>query len=119
MGGKKSDEKQRFWEGVLNRQVRSGLSIRQFCAEEGVSQPSFYAWRRRRRASDDNAKAGKSVRRSRESSSGDDFIPLKVVDGAGAVEIVDPGGCLVRVSGEVNAQALLPVLEALDRRGAR
>jgi hypothetical protein len=38
--------KRRVWRGVLARQRRSGLSIRQFCLREGFSEPSFYWWRR-------------------------------------------------------------------------
>lgn len=34
------------WRAVLERQRQSGLSIRAFCRREGISEPSFYAWRR-------------------------------------------------------------------------
>jgi len=35
------------WRRRLRRQAASGLSIPAFCAREGVSSASFYAWRRR------------------------------------------------------------------------
>ena len=35
------------WRLRLRRQATSGLSIPEFCAREGVSSASFYAWRRR------------------------------------------------------------------------
>ena len=35
------------WRRRLRRQAISGLSIPEFCAREGVSTASFYAWRRR------------------------------------------------------------------------
>ena len=35
------------WRRRLRRQAASGLSISEFCAREGVSSASFYAWRRR------------------------------------------------------------------------
>ena len=35
------------WRRRLRRQATSGLSIPAFCAREGVSSASFYAWRRR------------------------------------------------------------------------
>lgn len=38
--------KERFWRRVLRRWRRSGLGVRSFCAAEGLSEPSFYAWRR-------------------------------------------------------------------------
>ena len=35
------------WRLRLSRQAHSGLSIAAFCRREGVSTPSFYAWKRR------------------------------------------------------------------------
>ena len=35
------------WRERLRRFSRSGLTVAQFCEEEGVSQPSFYQWRKR------------------------------------------------------------------------
>jgi hypothetical protein len=35
------------WRLRLRRQAASGLSVAAFCAREGVSSASFYAWRRR------------------------------------------------------------------------
>jgi hypothetical protein len=41
MTTKKSQEKELRWRDILRRQTGSGLSIRQFCAKERVSEPSF------------------------------------------------------------------------------
>ena len=38
--------KERFWRMQVRRWRTSGLSVRDFCAEQGLSEPSFYAWRR-------------------------------------------------------------------------
>jgi hypothetical protein len=38
--------KERQWRQWLRRWRRSGLTGRDFCAEHGLSEPSFYAWRR-------------------------------------------------------------------------
>lgn len=38
--------KERFWRGVVARWRRSGLGVRAFCDREGLSEASFYAWRR-------------------------------------------------------------------------
>jgi hypothetical protein len=35
------------WRERLRRFSRSGLTVAQFCEEEGVSEPSFYQWRKR------------------------------------------------------------------------
>jgi transposase-like protein len=45
--GKPRDcKKEGFWRRMLQRWRQSGLSVRDFCARHGLSQPSFYAWRR-------------------------------------------------------------------------
>ena len=37
------------WRERIAEQERSGLSVRQFCKEQGFSEYSFYAWRKRLR----------------------------------------------------------------------
>jgi hypothetical protein len=39
--------KERFWRTMMGRWQGSGLSVRAFCQQHGLSQPSFYGWRRR------------------------------------------------------------------------
>jgi hypothetical protein len=39
--------KEREWRARLARFARAGTSIVEFCLNEGVSAPSFYAWRKR------------------------------------------------------------------------
>jgi hypothetical protein len=46
MANLRSGEREAFWRGELSRQAASGLSVRRFCQERGLSEPSFYAWRR-------------------------------------------------------------------------
>jgi hypothetical protein len=38
--------KENHWRRLLGRWRQSGLTGRDFCAEHGVSEPSFYSWRR-------------------------------------------------------------------------
>jgi len=42
----RSNNKERFWRRMVRRCRSSGLSVRAFCEEQGLSEPSFYAWRR-------------------------------------------------------------------------
>ena len=37
------------WRARLAEQERSGLSVKQFCKERGLTEYSFYAWRKRLR----------------------------------------------------------------------
>ncbi len=47
MAGRYRDaRREALWREVLVRQQQSGLSVRAFCQRQGLSQASFYAWRR-------------------------------------------------------------------------
>jgi hypothetical protein len=41
------DSKADQWAERIAAQQRSGVSVKQFCADQGVSEYSFYAWRKR------------------------------------------------------------------------
>ncbi|MGI9473327.1 MAG: IS66 family insertion sequence element accessory protein TnpA [Rubripirellula sp.] len=43
---KRSAEKEEFWRLVLEEQRRCGLSVRKFCQQKAISEPSFYSWRK-------------------------------------------------------------------------
>ena len=45
-GKPRDPNKEQFWRRMLRQWQRSGLSVRAFCEQHGLSQPSFYAWRR-------------------------------------------------------------------------
>ena len=38
--------KEQFWRRMVRQWRSSGLSIRDFCDDQDISEPSFYAWRR-------------------------------------------------------------------------
>jgi hypothetical protein len=42
----RSVEKERYWREVIDGWRRSGGSVREWCSEQHVSEPSFYSWRR-------------------------------------------------------------------------
>ena len=44
---RRQSEKAEFWRWVLVEFEQSGLSVRAFCQQEGISEPSFYAWRKK------------------------------------------------------------------------
>ena len=45
-GNPRDRGKERFWRRVVRQWRASGLSIRDFCREEGLPEGNFYAWRR-------------------------------------------------------------------------
>lgn len=121
MARKKNGEPEARWREILGRQADSGLSIRRFCAAEGISEPSFYAWRKklRTRKSGSMGTARLEGRHEEMSDSTSLFIPLKLLDTAVKLEIVHPLGYRIQVTGDVNPVALRHVIETLDERAAR
>jgi putative transposase len=114
MPRKSSRERELRWREIVKRQADSGVSIRRFCASEGISEPSFYAWRRkfRQRVNDGEPRAD-------EPDQGRLFVPLTLLDATATLEIIHPTGCRIQVTGDVNPAALRTVFEVLDDRGAR
>ncbi len=47
MPGPKSVGRGSYWRSVFQQHVDSGLSIRRFCQENGISQSTFFAWRKK------------------------------------------------------------------------
>ena len=117
MAGKKSRDNKAYWKEMLDRQADSGMSIRQFCAEERVSEPSFYGWRKKLRGSTKDVRRPPIASRRRDSDNGQLFVPVKVLNSAPALEIIHPLGYRIQMTGEVNPAALRHVIETLDERG--
>ena len=120
MAKQTSGEKETRWREIVERQAGSGLSVRSFCADEGISEPSFYAWRKRlRQRQHDARRARQSKGREEFGADAGLFVPLQLVDTAPTLEIIHPLGYRIQVSGDVHPEALRHVIEALDERGAR
>jgi hypothetical protein len=56
-------ERIKLWLERLDRQRSSGESIARFCADEGISAPSFYQWKRRLTPSIASAGKAQTTRR--------------------------------------------------------
>lgn len=98
MAGKKNNQKESRWRDVVHRQADSGLSLREFCTKEGISQPSFYAWRRKLGERKGSTSRPRSLSHGvDESGNGRDFVPLTVFDAAAILEVV----VSTRLSGEL------------------
>ena len=109
-------EKEQFWRLVLEEHARSGLSAREFCRRETVSEPSFYAWRRRIRECDSGAFSGQGL------------VPVTVVksrttsrlssvesrlDRDSKLEMVTTGGEVLRVDDSCSVELIQRALVAI------
>jgi transposase len=96
------------WRRVLARWRRSGLSVRAFCRAEGISEPSFYLWRRKLDQADHKKPA---------------FLPVQVVTEEAKqpatrdIEIVLPNGRCLRVGPGFDPHTLVTLVDLLEAGG--
>lgn len=119
---RRDDGKERVWRARISRWRQSGLTIREFCRRNGLSEPSFYAWRReltRRggRRSRWNVQQAKGATAGGREGDGPAFpfqrLLVPAASSAGGVEMAIPGGVRVRVRPGFDPQTLREVLEVL------
>lgn len=103
-------ERERYWQGVIDRQRASTESIARFCAEAGVSTASFYTWRRKLRVTN---------RKTRRPS----LLPVRVVsdepERSGRLEVQWPSGVVMRVGAGCDAQSRQAIQRRRQCRAAR
>jgi transposase len=109
-------EKEAYWREVMERQRSSGLSVREFCRREGLSEPSLHAWRRTIARRDGSARPAKPRRAAPA------FVPLVVKespprDTSIALELA--GGCVLKFAGPMAAEQLAELVLALQGRNSR
>jgi transposase-like protein len=83
------------WRERLARFDKCNLTVAEFCRREGVSDPSFYQWRRRLQSANGKAKQRPTSGSSGASQSGS-FAPV-LVTGSAMAEVEFPNGLRVRV----------------------
>lgn len=123
-GATRDRGKERFWRQVLGQWRRSRQTVRDFCLERGLAEPSFYAWRRTIAERDQqvagrNGRAG--VGRHQRYSEADSldkpmFIPVHVAPATTAqpLEVVVGQGRIIRVPAGFDAATLRQLLAVLE-----
>ena len=116
---RRSVEKERFWRGIMERQRASGLGMRPFCRREGIAESSFHYWKRtlRERDAERTSKASSPIDTQNDTTvSREAFVPVRLVEerAAGPIEILVPGGYVVRVADPCDAESLRCVLGVLQ-----
>ena len=90
------------WRERIAEQERSGLSVRRFCKEQGLTEYSFYAWRKRLRKKEPVRFALVERGTARQEPAME-----------AGLELVLASGERLRISTGVDATTLRTVLEAL------
>lgn len=107
--------KERYWRAMIGQWRRSGQSVRDFCAERGLAEPSFYAWRRT--LAERKQPVGRAAHRDSERGNGQPaFVPVCVAPAATAksFEVVLTQGRVVRVPSDFDATTLRQLLAVLE-----
>ena len=108
---RRSLEKESYWRRQLEGQVVSGLSIRQYCRDQQVSEPSFYVWRRElaKRDQETATKSGCSTA----------LMALDIIPSRDSVklEIEVADGVVIRLREEASTETLSRVLAVACRQG--
>ena len=115
MARKSSAATESRWRDLLKRQAESGLSVRAFCKQEGVSENSLYFWRRELPK---RKRRNRQVTRQEAEVTPVDFIPVHVGSGSsGSMELVHPLGYQIRIDGRLDPVMLRQLLDVLEQRG--
>jgi hypothetical protein len=120
--GKVDASKERHWRKLIRRQGKTGETVARFCAREGVPVHQFYWWQRTLRARDRQSTT--ECREGHDPASADEqaaksFVPVRLPFLTHApIEVVHPGGCVVRVPVGFDPLLLRRILATLDPSAA-
>ena len=99
---KQRETREMVWRERLARFERSGLSVREFCLEEGCSDPAFYQWRKRLQKQQPRETTRSQTAEAVVDS--EPFVPVTISRSA-FTEVEFPNGVRIRVPA-TNAEAL-------------
>jgi hypothetical protein len=130
--GGRDRAKEWYWRRVLRQWWRSKQGVRAYCLENGLSEPSFYAWRRiieernREAARSSQLRSGRQPKASVGDAGGDGrptdgspavppaFVPVTITSSPGCLEVVLGDGRMIRVPPGFDAATLRQLLAVLQ-----
>lgn len=104
------------WAKRVERWKDSGLSAAQFAAEIGVSAKALSWWKWQLSKGDKAKPAQRRAKPRKVALSPMTFVEVGTPAQPAALEIVLPSGVRIRVSAQVDSEALGRVLSALEKR---
>ena len=105
-------DQRQFWQMAIETWQSRGLSVRQFCKQEGLSSPSFYAWRKKLAKADAPQVDKKDVRPL------EPFIQVSLpTETHSDLQLVFASGHRLKISAGIDRQTLSDVLSVLQQAG--
>ncbi len=109
---KTETDQQQFWQMVLETFKTSNLSVRQFCKQEGLTEPVFYSWRKKLAASNESA-----IDEQKDMSSSA-FIEVAMPKNDPVIlELILSSGNTLKINSGADSKTLTNVLSALCEAG--
>jgi len=106
------DDQRQFWQMAIETWQASGLSVRQFCKQEGLSEPAFYSWRKKL------IKVDEPEQDKQKDQGSSAFIKVSMPsEQSGGLELVLSSGNTLRINPGINSEALTTVLSVLREVG--
>ncbi|MBX3434359.1 MAG: hypothetical protein KF847_13630 [Pirellulales bacterium] len=105
--------KESFWREALGRFSASGVSVREFCQREQLTESAFYAWRRT---------IGERDEASRPRRQAPAFVPAVMTSEPPREEpivIELSGGRSLRLPGAISMERVAELVAALEARATR
>lgn len=111
---KRDPKKEQFWRTTLQEQRDSGLTVRQFCLQQDLTEANFYAWRREIHKRDQQT-AIPSTSSDAKPNDQPTFLPIQVSPSNpdSHLELLLPDQTRIRVRGPIDEQALVAILSVL------
>ena len=106
-----NEDRRKFWQMVIDIWQNSGMSVSKFCKAEGLSEGSFYNWRKKLVVADS--------KHSKQNGSGSSaFIEVSMPkNNPAALELVLSSGNSLRISSGADNKTLSSVLSVLREAG--
>lgn len=106
-GPRPSAERRSYWQTAIELQRESGLSVRKFCASEGLAESAFYYWRRelaspKQRALSEQGKPAAPK-----------FMPVEIHTASSLLVIELPSGTKLNIGEDCPMELLQNTLELL------
>lgn len=112
-GPQRDRSKEKFWRQILRRFDASGQTVRAYCADHRLSEPSFYAWRRTLALREGPRPKVKRPRPAPPPSAA--FLPVRLAQAlTSRIDIGLAGGHRIRLRGPVDRAALAAVVAVLE-----
>jgi len=115
MGRAKRDvEKERYWRKTIREAAGSGLSIREFCRRNDLSESQFHWWQRRLRT---NERGGSKRKPTEESRASFALVSEEAAGLEAGLELVLIDGRRLRIGRGVDEETLRTVLGVVEASG--